>query len=208
MRTLITLVVVVAISLPAASLGAQTGSGSDVTGPVGGSLSGGAFVPLPSGTGGGTGGGPGGGTRSSTGRGAGVGGTQTFSASVIAAVNVALSNMSSVSGSIASPITNSNVTLPAAVFDLVHGQSPQAVAAVGAALGSAGLPLAESNAAVRSMANVLSAGMGNPAAIVTAAHAFNALVAAMTPSQLANPPAAFLAMHAILSPLAAALSSR
>lgn len=196
MKTLITLAAVAAISLSAASALAQTGSGSDVTGPVGGSLSGGAFVPLPSGPGGGTG------------SGGGVGGTQTFSTSVITSLNLALSNMSGVSGSIASPITNSNVTLPKAVFDLVHGQTPQAVATVGAALDSAGLPRAESNAAVRAMAGVLSAGVGNPAAIVTAANAFNALVAAMTPAQLTNPPAEFLAMHAILSPLAAALSSR
>ena len=196
MKNLITLAAVAAISMSAASALAQTGSGSDVTGPVGGSLSGGAFVPLPSGPGGGTG------------RGGGVGGTQTFSTSVITSVNSALNNMSGVSGSITSPITNSNVTLPAAVFDLVHGQTPQAVATVGAALGSAGLPSAQSNAAVRAMANVLSAGRGNPAAIVTAANAFNALVAAMTPAQLASPPAEFLAMHAILSRLAAALSSR
>ena len=58
------------------------------------------------------------------------------------------------------------------------------------------------------MAGLLSGGTVNPVAIVSASVAFNALVTNMSAAQLANPPAAFLAMHAALLPLATALSNR
>jgi len=200
MKTFIRLVAVAAITLTAATAIAQTGNGSDVTGPTGSTLGGGAFVPLP--TAGGT----------NTGGSGGTGTPAPLPASVVTAVNNAATSVGNAlsSGSINSPLTNAPIGGAAAssVASLASSGSPTSVATVGAALTSAGLPAAQANAAVQAMAGLLSGGTVTPMAIISASVAFNALVSAMTPAQLANPPAEFLAMHAALQPLAAALSNR
>jgi hypothetical protein len=194
MKTFIKLAAIAAITLSAATAFAQTGNGSDVSGPAGLALGGGAFVPLPA---------AGGGTTTG-------GGASPLSPATINAISTAASAVLAAlsTGNVTSPITNSPIGVAAAasVYALVTSGSPTSVAAVGAALTNAGLPAAQANAAVQAMAGLLAGGPVNPVSIISASVAFNALVAAMTPAQLANPPAEFLAMHAALAPLAAALS--
>ena len=196
---ILNVVAAAAITLSAGALCAQSGNGSDVTGIPGGSVAGGIFTPF--GIGGGNGGSRGGG------RGAGVGGGALGAAGSASISNVARS-FSSGAPQI-SPATGQTIP-PAAVAQvgsLISGGSPASVAQVSAALTSAGAPAGLTATLVQAMAalaNVTSASA--PRAIVDAARAFNALVASLPASFLANPPADFIAIQAALAPMVASIT--
>ncbi|HLA90391.1 MAG TPA: hypothetical protein VJL28_08185 [Gemmatimonadaceae bacterium] len=177
----------VAIALATSPAYAQSGNGSDVTGPTGGSLAGGTFAPLPVPTGAG-------------------GGRVSIPPSPMAGPTVTSTAQSFSSGATqTSPATGQPIPVGAvtAIGALITSGSPATVAQVGAALQSSGAPGAEVAAltqALAALANVSPSAA--PGAIITAALAFNALVANAPASFLQNPPAQFLAIHAALVPMA------
>ncbi|HVT37482.1 MAG TPA: hypothetical protein VHE78_00410 [Gemmatimonadaceae bacterium] len=98
---------------------------------------------------------------------------------------------------------------PAAVLDvgtLIASGSPQSEAAVGAALTARGAPAREAQALVHAMAKLAAVNEASaPSAILTAARAYNGLVAnaptGFFTSNGGQPPAVFLAIHAALTPM-------
>lgn len=187
------------VMLGAAVAAAQSGNGSDVTGPPGITIAGGAFTPLPVGN-----------TTSRS----GVGGASSSAArgaagnSAVSAVGATFSSGAAVT----SPATGQTIA-PAAVQTvgaLITTGSPASVASVGASLQSSGATAPSVGALMQAMAALANVSPSSAAAaIITAAKAFNALIAGASPgfftSDHGGPPADFLAIQAALKPMVAAI---
>jgi len=169
---------------------AQTGNGSDISGPAAGALV--TFAPLNVPAAGGTGGGS--------------GAPNPGASSAVTGAGAVLSGNTPV----ISPATNQPIPLAAAqsVGAVITSGSPADVAATSAALQSAG-GLAGATA---TLTNALAALAGAtpssaPGLIIAAAQAFNAFVASAPASFFAGGtlPAQFLAIHAALVPMVSSI---
>lgn len=175
-------VAVAAALLAAAPAYGQAGNASDVTGPntTGSSIAGNMGAP------------------------SGGGGTVSASASpaVAAAVGAAAASVSS-SLSAGSLTTPSGVAIPAAaqasVLAVLTGSAPSATLAAAMGGGAAAQALAEA------MSGLISS--PDPGQLAAATGHFNAMVLAADASFLANPPAEFLAVMAVLSTMVGAANS-
>jgi hypothetical protein len=193
---ILNVVAAAAITVSASALYAQSGNGSDVSGPPGGGVAGGTWVPF------------GGGGIANRGRGGGggrVGNANPNAAPAIANVAASFSNGSPQT----SPATGQTIP-PAAVAQigaLISGGSPASVAQVSTALQAGGAAPAQTAALVQALAALANVSAASaPQAIVNAAQAFNALVRSLSASFLANPPADFIAIQAALAPMVASIT--
>lgn len=189
MKNILKIAAAAGIMLSGSAALAQSGNGSDVTGPSVGSTVGGIFSPLPS------------------------NGGNAPAPSPSAAPAVAGTGARFTSGAaVTSPITGAVIPAAsvAAVGSLITGGSSASIATVGAGLTSAGAsPAAVANltSALAALANVTSASA--PAAILNAAKAYNALIASVPASFFTSnnggPPSMILAVEAALAPMVASL---
>lgn len=172
---------------------AQTGTGSDVTGPPPGATVTFAPLPVPSNPAGGTSSGISA-TSGTAGAGAVTGVGQSFTSG----------------GSITSPTTNAPIPAAAlqSVGQILTSGSPAAVATVSASLQAAGAPAGVTAQLTQALAALAGATPGTaPGLIISAAQAFNNFVTSAPASFFAagNLPPQFLAVHAALTPMVAAI---
>jgi hypothetical protein len=194
MKSILRIAAAAGVALSATAALAQSGNGSDVSGPAGFTFPGGSFTPLPA---------PG----TSVAGPSGVGGSLGASPSAGPSITATAQSFSS-GAPVTSPATGQTIPAGAvsSVGSLLSGGSLAAVSAVGGPLQSAGAP----PAAVANLMEALSA-LSNassesaPRAIIAASQAFNTLVASVPGSFFTSsnggPPAAFLAVHAALVPM-------
>ena len=195
MKNLLKLSCAAAIAFSATAALAQSGNGSDVTGPPGGTTV--TFAPLgvPGGAAGG-GGGAGGGTPAQ-----GQAGSN------------ALSNAGNTlrgGAPVTSPATGQTIPAAAAsnVGQLISSGSPASVASLTGALQAAGAPSGATSTLAVALAALAGATPGTSfGLIVSALNAFNAFVAAAPASFFAGGtlPAQFLAVHSALSSMSNAI---
>lgn len=185
MSSQIRFVAAAALVLGSGTVFAQSGNGSDVSGPSQVTVT---FAPL--------------GIPNATG-GSNIG----PSPSTFGAVGNVRSNFNSGSPVI-SPATGQPIT-PAAVHsvgDLISNGAPASLANVSAALNAAGAPSGAVATLTQALAALATADHDDmPRAVLASVKAFNALVASSPAAFLRNPPAAFLAIHAALVPMAASV---
>ncbi len=191
------MIAVGALLVSTGALSAQSGAGSDVSGLSGKAVVGGAFTPLPL-----------------AGAAAGAAGAGSGGARVPANPN-ALPAIARVSQAFlngvpqTSPATGQAIPAAAVgqVGALIAGASPTGVATVSVALQSRGAPTAQTGVLMQALAALASVTPLTAAqAIISAARAFNELVANLPASFLANPPPVFLAIQAALLPMVQAIS--
>ena len=173
---------IVAVALGARSLGAQTGSGSDVSGPMGTSLAGRALSPRAHGN------------------------EERTWASADSAIRRTVSALRVGSG-IVMPATG-RVMSPE--ISMVFARLLTSATDADMRLLEAALAPADTPAHVRNVTRAFSqiGGTGDRhRRIASAVRTFNAMVASASSDFLKNPPAAFLALHAILNDLAPSAGS-
>jgi len=173
-----------ALALGSSAAYAQSGNGSDVSGPAQVPVT---FAPL--------------GTPNA---GSGFAGPSPSTPGAVSSVQASFGSGAPVT----SPATGQPIAPSAvqAVSQLINSGSPASLASVAAALNGAGAPSGAVAELTQAIAMLSAAkGESTPAAVLSAAKAFNALVASASASFLKNPPPAFLAIHAALVPMAASI---
>ena len=178
------------IAIGAASLlftgAAAAQNGSDISGPPPTSISGGAFVPLPS-------------PRPAT---------VTAVGDMLSALSQVTARFTAATPDVKSPITGAAVEprVAASVGSLItsYGTGP-ASASISAALTGSGFNSAAVNGLLRAMAGLASGGYRDVAKAVVL---FNALIASASTAQLASPSMELVALHAALAPMATVMGGK
>lgn len=167
---------------------AQSGNGSDISGPTQVPVT---FAPLGVNNNNGNNNAPGVGASLST-------------PGAVAGVQTAFTSGAAVT----SPATGQPIAPAAvrAVGALITSGSPTSVANIAAALTAAGAPSGAVSALTQALALLSGTNAETaPGAVLAAVKSFNALVASASADFLRNPPAEFLAIHAALMPMAASI---